>query len=234
MPSKRLRLDRFLNKHAGVTRRSVRQVLAQGRVQVDDVRAAGISQVIGPFTRVMFDGLVLQDNKPLYVMMNKPEGVVSATKDDKHRTIIDLLDRPERFDLHIAGRLDFNSTGLILLSNDSRWSRNLSNPEHKVTKWYRVETEKPIVDEAISAFANGMYFRYEDITTLPAQLIILEPHIAQVGLTEGRYHQIKRMFGRFDNKVAALHRVSIGHIQLDAALAPGQSRELTDEEIGKQ
>jgi 16S rRNA pseudouridine516 synthase len=232
MPSKRLRLDRFLNKHAGVTRRSVRQVLAQGRVQVDGNIASGISQVIGPFNRVMLDGALLQDKHPLYVMMNKPKGVVSATKDNKHRTVIDLLDRPERFELHIAGRLDFNSTGLILLSNDSRWSRNLSNPENRITKWYRVETEKPIVEEAVSAFSKGMYFRYEDITTLPAQLRIIESHIAQIGLTEGRYHQIKRMFGQFDNKVVALHRQSIGHIQLDATLESGQSRALTVEEIG--
>jgi 16S rRNA pseudouridine516 synthase len=201
---------------------------------VDDTIATGINQVIGPFTKVIFDGSVLQNNKPLYLMMNKPRGVVSATKDDKHRTIIDLLDSSERFDLHIAGRLDFNSTGLILLSNDSRWSRNLSNPDNKVTKWYRVETEKPIVDEAINAFSKGMYFSYEDITTLPAELRILSTHTALVGLTEGRYHQIKRMFGRFDNKVVALHRLSIGHIQLDTTLEPGQSREFTDAEVGKQ
>lgn len=234
MQSRQLRLDRFLSKYAGVTRRTVRQVLAQGRVRVDDSIASSINQLIGPFTKVAFDDSVLQNNQPLYVMMNKPAGVVSATKDDKHRTVIDLLDRPERFDLHIAGRLDFNSTGLILLSNDSRWTRNLSSPDNKVIKWYRVKTEKPIQEDAISAFAEGMYFGYEDITTRPAELRILSAHIAEVGLIEGRYHQIKRMFGRFDNKVLALHRLSIGHIGLDAALEPGQSRELTNAEVGKR
>lgn len=231
MPSKQLRLDRFLSKYAGVTRRTVRQVLAQGRVQVDGSTATGISQVIGPFNKVVFDDTVLQSNTPVYVMLHKPKGVVSATKDKQHRTVIDLLDNHERFELHIAGRLDFNSTGLLLLSNDSRWTRALSNPNNTVTKWYRVETQKPIAKEAIGAFAQGMYFGYEDITTLPAQLRILEPNIAEVGLTEGRYHQIKRMFGRFDNKVVALHRFSIGHIHLDEALEPGQSRELTAAEI---
>lgn len=177
------------------------------------------------------DGAILQDNRPCYLMVNKPAGIVSATTDKQHKTIIDLIDHPNRDSLHIAGRLDFNSTGLMLLTNDGRWSRNLSLPESKVTKCYRVELENPVTDEYISAFAEGFYFKYEGITTQPAELTIISERVAEISLTDGRYHQIKRMFGHFQNKVLSLHRYAIGNLQLDSELSPGQYRELSAEEV---
>ena len=177
------------------------------------------------------DGTTLQDNQPRYIMVNKPAGIVSATTDKQHKTIIDLIDLPDCDGLHIAGRLDFNSTGLLLLTNDGRWSRNLSLPESNVKKRYRVELENPVTDEYISAFAEGFYFEYEGITTQPAELTIIRERVAEISLTDGRYHQIKRMFGRFQNKVLSLHRYAIGHLQLDTELSPGQYRELSAEEI---
>ena len=161
-------------------------------------------------------------------MMNKPIGVVSATKDEQHKTVMDLLVEKNinTDDLHIVGRLDLHSSGLLLLTNDGDWSRALMSPEKKVAKVYEVTLENPITDECIQAFANGMYFSYEDITTKPAQLEKLSECVAKVTLEEGRYHQIKRMFGRFRNPVLALHRVSIGEIELDDGLAPGESRSI--------
>ena len=164
-------------------------------------------------------------------MMNKPIGVVSATKDEQHKTVMDLIDNENAADLHIVGRLDLNSSGLLLLTNDGDWSRSLMSPENKVAKVYEVTLEHTITDECIQAFADGMYFSYEDITTKPAHLEILSEHVAKVTLEEGRYHQIKRMFGRFRNPVLALHRVSIGEIKLDNGLAPGEYRALTHDEI---
>ena len=177
------------------------------------------------------DGAILQDNRPCYLMVNKPAGVVSATTDKRHKTIIDLIDLPDRDGLHIAGRLDFHSTGLLLLTNDGRWSRSLSLPESNVTKRYRVELENPITDDYISAFAEGFYFEYEGITTRPAELTIIGERVAEISLTDGRYHQIKRMFGRFQNKVLSLHRYAIGTLQLDSELSPGQYRDLSAEEV---
>jgi 16S rRNA pseudouridine516 synthase len=231
MSSKRHRLDRFLSTQLGIKRGDVRGLLAAGRVIVDGCVATEINQVIDQFSLVSFDQQVLQARQPSYVMMNKPMGVVSATKDHKNKTVIELLDRDDREQLHIAGRLDFNSSGLLLLTNDGRWSRQLSLPERQVSKLYRVTLSKKITPEYVDAFATGMYFAYEDITTRPAKLTIVSDYVAEVRLVEGRYHQIKRMFARFQNKVLTLHRLSVGQLWLDEQLLPGQSRDLTVAEV---
>ena len=229
--SKRVRLDRFISEQVGINRRDVRAMLARGRINLDGSPARSISQLIDQFTHVTLDGRVLQANSPEYVMLNKPAGVVTATRDEQHRTVIDLLNRNNADNLHIAGRLDLNSTGLLLLTNDGSWSRRLELPEQGVRKVYRVILEKPLTQDYIEAFASGMYFAYEGITTRPATVEIISDYEAEVGLVEGRYHQIKRMFGRFRNPVLALHRIAIGNLSLDSALAPGQSRDLTQTEL---
>lgn len=231
MESKKARLDRFVATRLGINRRDVRVMLAKQRITVDGEFASRINQVIDQFSAVCVDGESLQDNQPIYLMMNKPVGVVSATKDDQHKTVIDLLNTDEYADLHIVGRLDLNSSGLLLLTNHGEWSRSLTSPEKKVSKVYEVRVEKPVNEECIRAFAEGIYFPFEDITTLPAGLEKLSDTLVRVSLMEGKYHQIKRMFGRFRNPVLALHRVSIGSLQLDSELQPGDSRELTADEI---
>ena len=231
MQSTRTRLDRFMSQQLGIKRQAIRPILAQGRILVDGNVACDVQQSIHQFSHVIFDQQVIQDNKPRYVMMHKPKGIVSATKDLKHKTVVDLLDKNERDKLHIAGRLDFNSSGLILLTNDGRWSRQLSSPVNKIVKRYRVELENPLDESYVDAFFKGMYFDFEGITTQPAQLKIISSHVGEVSLTEGRYHQIKRMFGRFQNKVLQLHRLSIGNLVLDPKLLPGQNRKLQQEEI---
>jgi 16S rRNA pseudouridine516 synthase len=231
MSSKHARLDRFLSQRLGQSRREIQHLLAAGRVQVDHAVTRDGQQRIGPFSRVQLDAELLQANQARYLMLNKPAGVVSATRDTRHRTAIDLLDQELRDDLHIAGRLDFNSTGLLLLTNDGDWSRQLSAPESRVSKRYRVTLEKPLSEEYVRSFAEGFWFEKEGITTRPAQLHILGERIADVILTEGRYHQIKRMFGRFGNRVLTLHRSAVGGLQLDAELAPGASRTMTAQEV---
>lgn len=225
--SKQSRLDRFISRQLGIPRRNVRAILASGRIRINGSPAQNISQVIGQFTHVSMDQQVLQANIPRYIMLNKPTGVVSATKDERHRTVIDLLGERNFENLHIAGRLDFNSTGLLLLTNDGAWSRGLASPEQGIRKQYRVTVDKPLTQNCVDAFAAGMYFDSEGITTRPARLDIISDYVAEVSLTEGRYHQIKRMFGRFENKVLTLHRFAIGTLSLDPELTPGQSRELT-------
>lgn len=168
-------------------------------------------------------------------MLNKPVGVVCATVDKHHKTVIDLLEHPSKDELHIVGRLDLNTSGLVLLTNDSRWSERLMSPEHKVAKKYLVKLEQPITKEQsqryIEAFAKGMYFGFEDITTLPARLMIIDEYNVEIKLFEGKYHQIKRMFGRFQNPVIGLHRESVGSLVLDENLAVGESRSLTTDEV---
>ncbi|ACJ27701.1 Pseudouridine synthase, Rsu [Shewanella piezotolerans WP3] len=231
MESKRARLDRFISATKRVSRKHVRVLLAKGLVKVDGEIARDIDQIVDEFSHITLEGEVLQANTPIYLMLHKPVGVVSATVDDKHKTVIDLLSHPDKQQLHIVGRLDLNTSGLLLLTNDGRWSKRLMSPEHKVAKLYRVSLENPIDASYIQAFHEGMYFEFEDITTLPAKLEIVDPHTALVTLMEGRYHQIKRMFGRFRNPVIGLHRISVGEIVLDSQLLAGQSRVLSTAEI---
>jgi 16S rRNA pseudouridine516 synthase len=228
---RRFRLDRFISSHTGVNRRDVRALLASGRVGLNGRAAREINQVVDQFSHITLDGQVLQDYSAIYLMLNKPSGVVSATRDDRHRTAIDLLDANTGNDLHIAGRLDFNSTGLLLLTNDGRWSRRLACAQNPVEKVYRVTLEQALTERYVEAFDQGMYFPFEDITTRPVTLTILSDYSAELRLTEGRYHQIKRMFGRFNNKVLTLHRIAIGNVSLDPGLTAGQYRPLTQMEL---
>ena len=234
MQTKSFRIDRYLSKQLKINRRDIKLMLAQGRIEINGATIREVNTIVEEFDRVVFDGEVLQDKQPLYIMLNKPIGVVSATKDELHKTVIDLLSgySTEQLEsLHIVGRLDLNTSGLLLITNDSRWSRKLMAPEAKVNKVYNVTLENDLSEDYISAFAEGMYFSFEDITTLPAQLSILSNKVAEVILMEGKYHQIKRMFGRFRNPVMALHRSSIGNLKLDKELKEGQSRQLTSLEV---
>ncbi len=227
-----MRLDRFLSNLPQFNRQTARQLLACGRVRVDGAVVCDGLYEVSQFSRIEVDSELQQAGKPArYFMLHKPIGVVSATEHEQHRTVLDLLDEPDKAELHLAGRLDLNTSGLLLITNDGQWSRRLTEPRSRLGKVYRVTTEQPITAEYIEVFARGLYFAYEDLTTLPAELVILDNHSALLTLHEGRYHQVKRMFGYFQNKVIGLHRLSMGAIQLDPELLPGQYRPLSTAEI---
>ena len=123
------------------------------------------------------------------------------------------------------------ASGLLLITNDGHWSRHVTQPQTNMPKVYYVETEQEITEAYISKFSEGVYFAFEDLTTLPASLELLGPRSARLSIVEGRYHQVKRMFGFFDNKVVRLHRESIGPLLLDSQLAPGEYRALSEREV---
>ncbi|MGN7444080.1 pseudouridine synthase [Pseudomonas sp. FP215] len=227
-----MRVDRFLSNLPQFNRKQVRLLLVERRVTVEGVAVSDPHHDVREFSQVCVDGEILQAGKPArYFMLHKPQGCVSATSDPQHPTVLDLLDEPDKADLHIAGRLDFNTTGLMLITNDGQWSRRLTQPQTKLPKVYHVQTEQDIGPEYAVTFAAGVYFAFEDLTTQPAELVRLGPRTARLSIIEGRYHQVKRMFGHFDNKVTGLHRERMGPLVLDASLAPGQYRPLTDDEI---
>ncbi|ATN13560.1 16S rRNA pseudouridine(516) synthase [Pseudomonas sp. FDAARGOS_380] len=227
-----MRVDRFLSNLPQFNRKQVRLLLVERRVTVEGVAVSDPHHDVREFSQVCVDGEILQAGKPArYFMLHKPQGCVSATSDPQHPTVLDLLDEPDKADLHIAGRLDFNTTGLMLITNDGQWSRRLTQPQTKLPKVYHVQTEQDIGPEYAVTFAAGVYFAFEDLTTQPAELVRLGPRTARLSIIEGRYHQVKRMFGHFDNKVIGLHRERMGPLALDASLAPGQYRPLTDDEI---
>jgi len=231
MVSKRGRLDQFIASRLQISKKSVRGLLIDNKVRVDGHYAKSVDLLINEFSHIVCDGVVLRQYQACYFMLNKPDGVVSATLDEKHTTALSLLHGVEHDMLHIAGRLDLHSTGLLLITNDAKWSAALMAPANKVDKHYLVTLANPITQEYVEAFAQGMYFEYENITTLPVQLTLLSSHQARVVLREGKYHQIKRMFGRFRNPVVALQRESIGDIYLDNQLKPGEFRSLTKAEV---
>ena len=224
-----MKLSRFLYHHTSHGKNDVRRILAAGRVTVDGKVERDSQSDIGDFTQVTLDDLVLRDTSAVYLMLNKPAGYLSATVDDEHRTVMELIDTPET--LHIAGRLDRASTGLLILTNDGKWSRRLTEPKEGVPKVYEVTTAEPITAETVMRFQQGIYFAYEDLTTQPAELQILSAQCAQITIYEGRYHQVKRMFHAVGNRITSLHRLSMGAIQLDKNLTAGQSRNLTQQEI---
>ena len=226
-----MQLNRFIQINTPYSRQQVNLLLAQGRVKVAGQIVTDARLNIDRFVRVELDSQPLQDSQSYYLMLNKPAGVVSATEHPEHQTVIDLLPPTLRKGMHLAGRLDLKTTGLMLLTNDGNWSRRVTQPESKVAKVYRVTTRDPVAADAEAVFSRGIYFRYEDITTRPATLERLDCYNSRLTIHEGRYHQVKRMFGYFDNEVTALHRESIGEITLDPALQPGEFRPLTTAEI---
>ncbi|HET8904667.1 MAG TPA: pseudouridine synthase [Saccharospirillum sp.] len=226
MQSKRSRLDRFIARTNQIPLKSVKPLLARGLISVNGAVVNDGQLLIDEFDDVQYQGEVLQQHSPLYIMLHKPVGVVCATRDSQHTTVLDLIDHPAKDELHIVGRLDLNTSGLVLLTNDGRWSRQLTAPESKVPKRYQVQVQEPLDERYVKAFAEGMYFETENCVTAPVELVLTSATTAELVLTGGKYHQIKRMFGRFRNRVLALHRSAVGDYVLDESLAPGEYRVL--------
>lgn len=227
-----MKLNRLLAKHQSFGRRWAREQVLAGRVCVNGTLCRNEFLEVTRFDRVKWDGTLIQGGTPaVYIMLHKPAGYVSATTDREHPTVLDLIQHPAREELHVAGRLDRFSTGLLLLTNDGAWSKGVTEPAFKLAKTYQVATDTAIPLDAVAAFERGFYFHTEDLTTQPARLEILGETEARVTLWEGRYHQIKRMFHRVGCRVRSLHRESVGGLSLDPGLAPGQWRELSPGEV---
>lgn len=227
-----MRLDRFLCNLPHLNRPQVQRLLAAGDIRVDGQVIRDGLHPVREFNRIEAQQQVLQAGKAArYFMLHKPIGYVSASEHHEHPSVLELLNEPDITELHLAGRLDLNTSGLLLITNDGLWSRRLTEPNSLTAKVYYVETEQPIGAEVASVFAQGLYFAFEDLTTRPAELELISSHSARLSLHEGRYHQVKRMFGHFQNKVLRLHRESIAGLILDPQLAPGQYRALSCDEI---
>lgn len=227
-----MRLDRLLRRLCKKGRREVRELLGRGGVEVNGGTAFDGQVEVGEFDRVVLDGVVLQSRRAIYLMLNKPAGYLSATVDGQHPTVMELIgDAFADEALHLAGRLDRASTGLLLLTNDGNWSRRVTLPGKEFGKGYLVETAEVITEETAKIFAGGIYFGYEDVMTGAAELEILGPRQARLTIYEGKYHQVKRMFHAVGNRVVSLHRERVGTIVLDPRLGAGEWRELERSEL---
>ncbi|MEO5915986.1 MAG: pseudouridine synthase [Luteolibacter sp.] len=226
-----MRLDRFLIRRGIHSGKEVVRLLADGRVKLDgEIETNGLRK-IDRFSWIELDDEILQSHEAIYLMLHKPAGYLSATTDPLHPTVIELIDHPLRAELHLAGRLDRASTGLLLLTNDGRWSKRVTEPVEEIPKIYRVTTREAISPETATLFAAGIYFAYEDLTTRPAVLEILSERKALLTIHEGRYHQVKRMFHAVGNQVLSLHREQIGPLVLNESLPEGKYRHLSADEV---
>lgn len=227
-----MKLSRILSNQNGVSRKQANALIAAGSVTVDGTACQEAAREVNRFSTVACHGRVIQQGEQAhYLMLHKPAGYLSATTDNVHKTVMELTTPELRKDLHIAGRLDRASTGLLILTNDGTWSRELTEPRIKLPKVYRVTTANPISTDSIERFAEGIWFEYEQLTTSPAQLEPLGTHCARVTIYEGRYHQVKRMFHATGNRVTSLHREQMGNIHLSESLTPGNYRSLTTQEV---
>lgn len=251
-----MRLDKFLCDMGVGSRSEIKKFIKSGRVRVGDVPAKDGGMQIGESDPVYFDGVKIEYETKTYLMLYKPAGVITATDDNRQKTVMDIIYSGEGFvtadrenpdvleeaetpllrrDLFPVGRLDIDTEGLLLITNDGDLSHKLLSPKHHVDKVYYAEVDGPLDDTTVERFAEGIDLG--DFTSQPAGLKILSSgagrSTAEVTITEGKFHQVKRMFSACGAEVTYLKRLSMGELTLDERLKPGQFRRLTEEEIGK-
>ncbi|ADL07409.1 pseudouridine synthase [Thermosediminibacter oceani] len=234
MAEKTERLDKVLSMAGYGSRKDVKKIIKRGEVEVNGRVVTDAGTPVAPAVdSISVSGELLIFKEHIYIMMNKPQGVISATHDRRETTVIDLLeDEFSHRNLFPVGRLDKDAEGLLLLTDDGQLAHRLLSPRKKVEKVYYVEVKGRLVEEDVKAFKEGVFLG--DYRALPAKLEILEAgevSSALVTIYEGKFHQIKRMMKARGKEVTYLKRLSMGPLKLDENLEPGEWRELTDEEI---
>ena len=232
-----IRLDKFLSEMSGWTRSEVKKIVRTGSVTVDG------NEVKKPETKideklsiVRVDGRQIKYNKYEYYMLNKPKGFVSATTDREHKTVVDIISSSEKNDLFPVGRLDIDTEGLLLITNDGELAHRLLSPKNHVEKTYYVEVSGILDDADVDAVEKGLDIG-EEKNTIPAKMEILKTDIQNnisscyLTIHEGKFHQVKRMMKKLGKTVTYLIRVSMGSLILDSKLKKGNYRKLTEQEI---
>lgn len=226
-----MRLDKFVSQGAGFSRADAKRLLKRDAIAVDGVITRDAALQIAAHQQVTLDGELIPWPDHRYVMVNKPDGYVCSSDDGSHPIVTGLIKHPWADLLHSAGRLDVDTTGLVLLTDDGEWSHAITSPKRQCFKTYRVGVRHAMDETIMQRFADGILLNGETRPTLPAQLEIIDALTARVKISEGRYHQVKRMFAACSNRVESLHREAIGAITLDATLAAGEWRLLTEAEV---
>lgn len=226
-----LRLDQFVSQATGISRATVQKLIRGRQVQVEGVTLTQAATHIAVTANVTLEGEAISLPGSIYLMLHKPPDVISATHDPSQRTVLDLIDHPHRHTLHVVGRLDKDTTGLLLLSNDGAWSHRLMSPKHHVPKTYLATLAAPLSTTAAAQLLAGVQLHGEKGLSVANAIEILPDCQARITISEGKYHQVKRMFAAVGNRVVHLHRESIGGLQLDAALPAGKWRVLTAQEL---
>lgn len=232
-----MRLDKFLSKATELSRKDAKKVLHAGEITVNDEVVKDGSRHIDTDDEVLWAGepLSVADGNR-YILLYKPDGFECTLKAKEYPIVTDLIAVPEVASLRIAGRLDVDTTGALLLSDDGAWLHRVTSPKRHQSKRYEITLADPMNEEqqahAIKQVANGILLEGDDEKTRPAELSFIDETHAVLILTEGKYHQVKRMMGYFGNKVIELHRASIGNITLEG-LEMGECRFLSAAEIAQ-
>ena len=233
-----MRLDKFLANSGIGTRKEVKEILKNKKISVNDVFVKdGKIQIDEEKDIVKYEDKIIYYKPFVYIMMNKLAGVISATEDNHHKTVIDLLNNEYRtYDIFPVGRLDIDTEGLLLLTNDGVLSHNLLSPKKHVDKKYYVKIVNSLSDDDIKMLENGIKLE-ENFVTKKAKVEIIcnnsekNENLAYITISEGKFHQVKRMFKAVNNEVLYLKRVKMGSLLLDEKLKLGEYRELTEEEL---
>jgi len=224
-----MRLDKYLTLCGLGSRSEVKKIIASGGIEIDGVPARRPETDLSEDQTVTWDGEVLEYRPYIVIALNKPAGYLTATRDAHAKTVLDLIPAElRRRDLSPAGRLDRDTTGLLLLTDRGDLVHRLIAPKHEISKIYLAELDRPADDDDVEAFARGLDLG--DFTALPATLELLPGNEARVTVHEGKYHQVKRMFEVRGKTVLSLHREAVGPIPLPPELSPGEWRFLTKEE----
>ncbi|MEL3712057.1 pseudouridine synthase [Staphylococcus borealis] len=225
-----MRLDKFLSNMGVGTRSEVKQFLKKGNVTVNDSIEKSPKCHINPEDDiVMVNGKQITFINHIYIMLNKPKGYISATHDGTNRTVIDLIPEYQHLDIFPVGRLDKDTEGLLLITNDGQFSHELMSPVKHVSKTYKVISQHTISDDDIEAFKQGIML--SDGPVKPALLKRVNETTSQVTIYEGKYHQVKRMFHAIENEVLELKRLKIANLALDENLKSGEYKLLSDDEL---
>jgi 16S rRNA pseudouridine516 synthase len=229
------RVDWILSNFGFGTRREIKQMVKNGEVKVDGEVIKDSGMHVDPKTsKIEISGQTLNYRQFIYIMMNKPAGVISATFDNKHETVVDLLPEEYKcFDPFPVGRLDIDTEGLMLLTNDGQLAHEILSPKKHVPKRYFANIEGEVTSEDVIKFEEGLILE-DGYKTLPAELYIIEQgesSCVEVVIYEGKFHQVKRMFEAVGKKVKYLKRVTMGNLVLDESLGLGECRELMEEEL---
>ena len=228
-----IRLDKYLSDMGVGSRRDVKSILKAGRVKVNGVTATSPETKIDTESdEVELDSKRIGYEEYRYYMLNKPAGVISATKDKLSDTVIEILKAENTKDLFPVGRLDKDSEGLLIISNDGKFAHNVLSPSKHVDKTYYVRLDKKPNDDEVSKIENGIDIG-DDKPCLPSKVKVISDDEAYITISEGRFHQVKRMFSAVGINVTYLKRISMGGLKLDESLAPGEYKKLSKEEINE-
>ncbi len=227
-----MRLDKFIAENTGLTRSQATKAIRQSAVKINGEIEKNSARQISQDDEIYFEDQQLTwFESGQYFMLNKPQGCICSNDDGDYPTIYQFFDYPLSGKLHSAGRLDVDTTGLVLLTDDGQWSHRITSPKHHCDKTYLVTLADPVEEHYLQACAEGILLRGEKSPTRPAKLEILDDYNVNLTISEGRYHQVKRMFAALGNKVIGLHRWKIGAVELDNTLEEGEYRPLTQAEI---